>query len=102
MRGTSSAQMGSSAVDTGCNVRVGRNAPVAGGVGGAPHPPARSPSSGEVDLGDLGTALLAQAALVALIALAVERVLAGVGGGLHQRPAQVLRTGVGQMAATVG
>src|SRR5438034_566408 len=67
------------------------------------HVPDRlSQPAGEVDLGDLGTALLAQAALVALIALAVERVLAGVGGGLHQRPAQVLRTGVGQMAATVG
>src|SRR5205814_765109 len=57
------------------------------------HVPDRlSQPAGEVDLGDLGTALLAQAALVALIALAVERVLAGVGGGLHQRPAQVLPT----------
>jgi hypothetical protein len=45
----------------------------------------------EVDLGDLGAALFAQAALGALVALGVYGVVAGVQRGLEERPAQVAR-----------
>ena len=47
--------------------------------------------SGDVDLGDLGAALLAQPALVSLVALGVGRVAEGVHRRLEQRPAQVAR-----------
>ena len=46
---------------------------------------------GEFDLGDLGAALAAEAALGVLVALGVERVLAGVHRGLEQAPAQIAR-----------
>jgi hypothetical protein len=53
------------------------------------------------DLGDLGAALAAQAALGVLVALGVERVLAGVHGGLEQAPAQIARSVLGDRAAAV-
>jgi hypothetical protein len=43
--------------------------------------------AGDVDLGDLGAALGAEPALVALVALSVGGVLERVHGGLEQRPA---------------
>ena len=57
--------------------------------------------SGDVDLSDLGATLAAQAALVALVALAIGRVAQGVHGGFEHRPAQVLRALFGQRAAAV-
>ena len=57
--------------------------------------------SGDVDLGDLGAALLTQATLVALVALAVDGVLEGVHGRFEHRPAQVLGSLFGQRAAAV-
>jgi hypothetical protein len=45
--------------------------------------------AGEVDLGDLGSALFAEAGAGALVAVAVGGVPAGVRGGFDQRPAQV-------------
>src|SRR4026208_1343485 len=70
------------------------------GVGGAfgseglftaEHLPDRlGESAGEVDLGDLGAALLADAGLGLLVAVAVDGVRAGVGGALDERPAQIL------------
>ena len=57
--------------------------------------------AGDVDAGDLGAALLAQAGLGALVAVAIDRVARGVGGGLDQRPAQKLRPVLGQRAAEV-
>src|ERR671919_1458909 len=45
--------------------------------------------AGDVDLGDLGAALLAEPALVALVARAVGGVLECVHGRLEQGPAQV-------------
>ena len=52
------------------------------------HPPDRlGEAVGDVDLGDLGAALFAEALFVALVAVAVDLVAAGVGGCLHQRPA---------------
>lgn len=71
-------------------------------VAGEHVPDCLGQTAGYVDLGDLGAALLSQACLGALIALAVDRVAAGVGGGLHERPAQVLRPGVGEMPASIG
>jgi hypothetical protein len=66
------------------------------GLVGREHVPDRfGQAPGDVDLGELGAALLAQPRLVALVALAVDRVPAGALGGLDQRPAQVLRAGVG-------
>lgn len=59
-------------------------------------------TAGDVDLGDLGGALAAEPALVALVAVAGDGMAAGVNGSFHQRPAQVLRTGVGQTPAPVG
>jgi hypothetical protein len=56
----------------------------------------------EVDPGDLGAALFAEAGLCSLGAVAVERVLAGVRGCVDQRPAQVLGTLFGERAAAVG
>ena len=67
------------------------------GVGGAfgseglvagEHVPDRfGQPAGEVDLGDLGAALLADAGFRVLVALAVDGGGAGVGGGLDERPA---------------
>src|SRR5919106_3930291 len=81
------------------------------GVGGAfgseglvagEHVPDRfGESAGEVDLGDLGAALLADACLRALVAVAVDGMRAGVGGGLDERPAQVAGTLLAERAAEV-
>ena len=57
--------------------------------------------SREVDLRDLGAALATEAALGALVALAVERVGGGVDGGLHQPPAQIARAVLGDRATPV-
>src|SRR5215212_8756985 len=57
--------------------------------------------SGDVDLCDLGAALTAEAALVALVALAVGRVAQRVHGGFEHRPAQVSRALLGQRAAAI-
>jgi hypothetical protein len=46
----------------------------------------------EVDLGDLGAALLADPRFGLLIAVAVDRVGAGVGGGFDERPAEIARS----------
>src|SRR5829696_5527366 len=66
------------------------------------HVPDRvSESPGDVDLGDLGAALLAEPALVALVALGVGGVLERVHRRLEQRPAQVGGSVLGQRAAAV-
>src|SRR5215208_6424402 len=57
--------------------------------------------AGDVDLGDLGAALLAEPALVALVALRVGGVLERVHGRLEQRPAQVAGAVLGQRAAAI-
>ena len=56
-------------------------------------------AAGEVDLGDLGAALFADARFRLLVAVAVEGCGAGVGGGLDERPAQILRPLFGERAA---
>src|SRR5215207_6262966 len=56
---------------------------------------------GDVDLGDLGAALLAEPALVALVALGVGGVLERVHRRLEQRPAQVGRSVLGQRTAAI-
>src|SRR5918996_5074987 len=54
------------------------------------HVPDRvSEAAGDVDLGDLGAALLAESALVALVALSVGGVVQRVHRRLEQGPAQV-------------
>src|SRR5512147_50421 len=58
--------------------------------------------AGDVDLGDLGAALLAEPPLVSLVALGVGRMLEGVHGRLEQRPAQVARAVLGEGAAVIG
>jgi len=55
----------------------------------------------DVDLGDLRAALLAESPLVSHIALTVDGVPTSRRGGLHQRPAQVLRAGVAESATAV-
>ena len=68
----------------------------------AEHVPDRfGESAGEVDLGDLGAALLANPGFRLLVAVAVGGVGAGVGGGLDERPAQILRPLFGERAAQV-
>ena len=69
--------------------RKGAPARSEGLVAGEHVPDRLGEPAGEVDLGDLGAALAAETALGALVALAVERVLAGRQGGLEQSPAQV-------------
>jgi hypothetical protein len=59
-------------------------------------------AAGEVDLGDLGAALLADARLRLLVALAVGGVGAGVGGGLDERPAQVAGSLLGRRPTLPG
>ena len=59
-------------------------------------------SAGEVDLGDLGAALFADAGFGALIAVAVDRGGAGVGGGFDERPSQVAASLLGKRASAVG
>jgi hypothetical protein len=51
--------------------------------------------------GDLGSALFAQPAPVALVAVAVGRVAERVHGGFEHRPAQVVGALLGQRAAAV-
>jgi hypothetical protein len=58
-------------------------------------------SAGEVDLGDLGAALLADPRLGLLVAVAVGGVAAGVGGGLDERPAEIARALLGERAAQI-
>jgi hypothetical protein len=53
-------------------------------------------AAGEVDLGDLGAALCAEPLFGVLVAVAVERVAAGVHGCFDQRPAQVARPVLGE------
>jgi hypothetical protein len=66
----------------------------------AEHVPDRfGESGGEVDLGDLGAALLADAGFRVLVALAVDGGGAGVGGGLDERPAQILGPLLGERPA---
>ena len=55
----------------------------------------------EIDLRDLGTALAADAPLELLVALCVERVSAGDGGGVDQRPPEVPRPVLGKAAAEI-
>jgi hypothetical protein len=55
----------------------------------------------EVDLGDLGAALLADPRLGLLVAVAVDRCGARVGCSLDERPAQVARTPLAERAAQV-
>jgi hypothetical protein len=55
----------------------------------------------EVDLGDLGAALLADPGFRLLVAVAIDRGGAGVGGSLDERPAQVARALLGERAAQV-
>ena len=57
--------------------------------------------AGQLDLGDLGSALATQPALGVLVALGVVGVLARVQRGLEQRPAQVLGAVLGDRAAAV-
>src|SRR6266540_7525491 len=58
-------------------------------------------AAGDVDLGDLGPALLAEPALVSLVSLRVGRVLERVHGRLEKRPAQIGGTVLGQGAAEI-
>src|SRR3954471_10516763 len=70
------------------------------GLVAAEHVPDRfGESAGEVDLGDLGAALFAEALFCVLVAVAVERVAAGVHGCFDQRPAQVAGPVLGECAA---
>jgi hypothetical protein len=57
--------------------------------------------AGEIDLRDLGAALFADARFRLLVAVAIDRGGAGVGGGLDERPAQVARSLLGERAAQV-
>jgi hypothetical protein len=58
-------------------------------------------SAGEVDLGDLGAALFADAGFRSLVALAISGVGAGVGGGLDECPAEIAWALLGEWAAQV-
>jgi hypothetical protein len=58
-------------------------------------------AAGEVDLGDLGAALLAEAELRSFVAVAVGGVVAGVARGFDQRPAQVAGPVLAERAAAV-
>ena len=57
--------------------------------------------AGDLDPGDLGAALAAEAGLGALVVIDVDGVAGGVDGGFDQRPAQVLGAVLGQLAAPV-
>src|SRR6266542_4365579 len=72
------------------------------GLSAGEHVPDRfGEAAGEVDLRDLGAALLADARFRVCVALAVGRMRAGVGGGLDQRPTEVARSLLGKRAAQV-
>src|SRR6266540_3125348 len=58
-------------------------------------------AAGDIDLGDLGPALLAEPPLVSLVALRVGGVLERVHGRLEKRPAQVGGAVLGQRAAAI-
>jgi hypothetical protein len=58
-------------------------------------------SAGEVDLGNLGAALFADAGFRLLVAVAIHRSGAGVGGSFDERPAQVAGALLGEGAAQV-
>src|SRR5215216_2893382 len=60
----------------------------------------REPAS-EVELGDLGAALLADPRFCLLVAMAVDGVGAGAGCGLDERPAQVARSLLAEWSAQV-
>ena len=73
----------------------GRGACRSEGLVAGEHVPDRlGEPAGDVDLGDLRAALACRAGACALVAVAVDRVSAGVRGGLDQRPAQVLGPGL--------
>src|SRR5271157_5332884 len=57
--------------------------------------------AGNVDPGNFGAALATQAFLVPLVAIPIVDITGGVGGSLHQGPAQVLRPVLGQRSAEV-
>src|SRR4051812_31412147 len=57
--------------------------------------------AGDVDLGDLGAALLAEPALGVLVAVSVGRVPERMHGRFEHRPAPVARALLGQRAAAV-
>src|ERR1035437_5187956 len=57
--------------------------------------------AGDVDPGNLRATLAAEAALVALVAIPIVRIAGGVGGCLHESPAQVLGPVLGQRPAEV-
>src|SRR5918996_4772874 len=81
------------------------------GVGGAfgseglvagEHVPDRfRESAGEVDLGDLGAALFADAGFGLLVALAVDRMRAGVRGCFDERPAEIARSLLAEWATQI-
>jgi hypothetical protein len=71
------------------------------GLVAAHHVPDRRGEACEVDLGDFGTALLADASLGPLVAVAVDGVGAGVGGGLDACPERILGPLFGERAAQV-
>jgi hypothetical protein len=58
-------------------------------------------AAGEVDLGDPGATLFAEAVFGLLVAAGVEGVAAGVGRGLEQRPAEVAGAVLAERAAAV-
>src|SRR6476659_9044848 len=72
-----------------------------GSVGREHVPDRLREAAGQVDLGDLGAALTAQAGLGAPVALGIDRMPGGMHSGLDQRPAQILRSVLGQRAAVV-
>ena len=55
--------------------------------------------AGDVDAGNLGAALAAEAVLVPLVAIPIAGIAGGVGGGFDERPAQVLGAVLGQRSA---
>src|SRR5664280_2406579 len=57
--------------------------------------------AGDVDPGNLGATPATQAFLVPLVAVSIVRMAGGVGGCLHQGPAQVLRSVLCQRSAEV-
>src|SRR6266498_4659140 len=72
-----------------------------GAVVGEHVPDGLGESAGEVDLGDLGAALLAKAELRPLVSVAVGGVVAGMAGRFDQRPAQVAGAVLAERAAPI-
>src|SRR5262245_31392919 len=70
-------------------------------VGGEHVPDGVGEAAGEVDLGDAGAALFAEAVFDCVVAVAVVGVAAGVGAGFEQGPAQVAGAVLGEGAAAV-